>query len=124
MSRPGSLSYHVPHSSTIKPTRFCGSYAVPSLSASASRDSAGRLHLSLVNLDPNHAAEITASISSGSIRNVSGEVLTATAMYAMNTFDHPNTVKPAAFSSFKLQGSQLNLSVPAKSVVVLELDTN
>jgi len=101
-----------------------GDAAVPSLSASASRDSAGRLHLSLVNLDPNHAAEITASISSGSIRNVSGEVLTATAMNAMNTFDHPNTVKPAAFSSFKLQGSQLSLIVPAKSVVVLELDTN
>ena len=101
-----------------------GDAAVPSLSASASRDSAGRLHLSLVNLDPNHAAEITASISMGSIRNVSGEVLTATAMNAMNTFDQPNTVKPTAFSSFKLQGSQLSLSVPAKSVVVLELETN
>jgi alpha-N-arabinofuranosidase len=45
-------------------------------------------------------------------------------MNAMNTFDQPNTVKPAAFSSFKLQGSQLSLSVPAKSVVVLELETN
>ena len=33
--------------------------AVPALSVSASRDSAGRLHLSLVNLDPNRAAEIT-----------------------------------------------------------------
>jgi alpha-N-arabinofuranosidase len=101
-----------------------GDAAVPSLSASASRDSAGRLHLSLVNLDPNHAAEIATSISSGSIRNVSGEVLTATMMNAMNTFDQPNTVKPTAFSSFKLQGSQLSLSVPAKSVVVLELETN
>ena len=101
-----------------------GDAAVPSLSVSASRDSAGRIHLSLVNLDPNHAAEINASISNGSIRNASGEVLTATAMNAMNTFDQPNAVKPAAFSGFKLQGSQLSLNIPAKSVVVIELTTN
>jgi len=101
-----------------------GDNAIPSLSASASRDSAGRLHLSVVNLDPNHAAEIAASISSGSIRNVSGEILTAAAMNAMNTFDQPNTVKPAAFSSFKVQGSQMSLSIPAKSVVVLEFATD
>jgi alpha-N-arabinofuranosidase len=45
-------------------------------------------------------------------------------MNAMNTFDQPNAVKPASFSGFKLQGSQLSLSIPAKSVVVLELATN
>ena len=101
-----------------------GDAAVPSLSVSASRNNAGRLFLSLVNLDPNRAAEINASVSSGSIRTVSGEVLTATAINAMNTFDQPNAVKPVAFSGFKLQGSQLSLSVPAKSVVVLEVATN
>jgi alpha-N-arabinofuranosidase len=42
-------------------------------------------------------------------------------MNAMNTFDRPNNVKPAAFNAYKLQGSQLTLSIPAKSVVVLEL---
>ena len=42
----------------------------------------------------------------------------------MNTFDQPNAVKPAAFTGFKLQGSQMVVSVPAKSVVVLELATN
>lgn len=101
-----------------------GDAAVPALSVSASRDNAGRLYLSLVNLDPNRAAEINASVSSGSIGNVTGEVLTATAMNAMNTFDQPNAVKPAAFSGFKVQGSQMVVSVPAKSVVVLELATH
>jgi len=75
----------------------------------------------VVNLDPNRAAEISASVSSGAIKNVSGEVLTAAAMNAMNTFDQPNAVKPAAFNGFKVQGSQLSLNIPAKSVVVLEL---
>jgi alpha-N-arabinofuranosidase len=95
--------------------------SVPSLSASASRDAEGRLHLSVVNLDPNRASEISVMISGGSIKSVTGEILTAAAINAMNTFDGPNTVKPSRFSDYKLAGSRLTLRIPAKSVVVLEL---
>jgi len=98
-----------------------GDVGIPSLSASASRDAEGRLHLSLVNLDPNRAAEISTTVWGGAIQNVSGEVLTAPEMNAMNTFERPNFVKPVAFSDYKLQGAQLTLNIPAKSVVVLEL---
>ena len=98
-----------------------GDKSVPSLSASASRDSEGRLHLSVVNLDPNRAVELAATISGGSISSVTGEVLTAAAMNAMNTFANPNTVKPAPFTSYKLDGAKINLRIPAKSVIVVEL---
>ena len=98
-----------------------GDASVPSLSASASRDTEGRLHLSVVNLDPNQAAEITATISGEASRNVTGEVLTAPVMNAMNTFDQPNTIKPAPFRGYKLDGSRLSLTIPAKSIVVIEL---
>jgi alpha-N-arabinofuranosidase len=95
--------------------------SLPSLSASASRDKEGRLHLSIVNLDPNRPAEVSTTVSGSTVKNISGEILTASMINAMNTFDNPNTIKPAAFSSYKLQGSQLTLNIPAKSVVVLEL---
>ena len=98
-----------------------GDSSVPSLSVSASRDSQGRVHLSIVNLDPNKAAEITMTTWGGAIKSVTGEALTAPAVNAMNTFDSPNVVKPEPFSGFKLEGSQLNLRIPSKSVVVLEL---
>lgn len=98
-----------------------GQAAVPSLNASASRDAEGRLHLSIVNLDPNVAAEVSTTIAGQTVKTVSGEVLTAPAVNAMNTFDSPNVVRPAQFSGYKLQGSRLTLSIPAKSVVVLEL---
>lgn len=98
-----------------------GDASIPSLNVSASRDREGRVHLSIVNLEPTRAAEITATVSGATIRSVSGEVLTAPAMNAMNTFDRPNTVKPAPFSGYKVQGAQLMLNIPAKSVVVLEL---
>jgi alpha-N-arabinofuranosidase len=95
--------------------------SVPSLHASASRDAEGRLHLSIVNLDPNRAAAITTTLAGATIKTVAGEVLTAPAINAMNTFDQREVVKPAPFTGFKLQGSQLSLSIPAKSVVMLEL---
>ena len=98
-----------------------GDASVPSLSASASRDSEGRLHLSIVNLDPNRSAELTTTIWGGDVKRVTGEVLTAPAVNAMNSFDRPETVKPAPFSGYKLEGSKLNLTIPSKSVVVLEL---
>ncbi len=95
--------------------------SLPSLNASASRDGEGRLHLSIVNLDPNRTAEVAATLAGSSVNSVSGEVLTAAAINASNTFDNPNAVKPSRFGGYKLQGSQLSLSVPPKSVVVLEL---
>ncbi len=95
--------------------------AVPSLNVSASRDAAGRLHVSVINLDPNRMAEVTTTITGSSVKTVAGEMLTAPAINAMNTFDRTDTVKPTRFSGYKLQGSQLALSVPPKSVVVLEL---
>jgi len=97
-----------------------GDASFAALNVSASREQA-RVHLSVVNLDPNRAAEITTTISDGAIRTATGEILTASAMNSMNMFDRPNTVKPTPFSGYKLQGSQLSLNIPAKSVVVLEL---
>jgi len=98
-----------------------GDSDVPMLQASASRDAAGRVHLSIVNLDPNHPAKLSAKLNGATPKSVTGQVLTAAAMNAHNTFDHPNAVKPAAFSDFAVKGDRLELALPAKSVVVLEI---
>ncbi len=42
-------------------------------------------------------------------------------MNAMNTFDEPATVEPAPFTRIRNAGSQLTVTIPAKSVVMLEL---
>jgi len=95
--------------------------SVPSLNASASRDEQGKLHLSIVNLDPNRAAEIATKVAGSPIKNITGEILTASAMNAMNTFDSPNAIQPTPFSDFRIQDAQISLRIPPKSVVVLEL---
>ena len=95
--------------------------SVPAVNASASRDSEGKLHLSIVNLDPNRATEVTTSVTGATIRDIAGEVLTAQLMNTMNTFDNPNAIKPSAFRGFRIQGSKVILRIPAKSVVALQL---
>jgi alpha-L-arabinofuranosidase len=119
--------YRVHQGATLIPTELSapayrvGEASVPSLNVSASRDGEGRLHLSIVNLDPNRAAEVTTTVAGAAVRSVGGEVLTATAVNALNTFDRPDAVRPTVFNGYKLEGSRLTLSIPPKSVVMLEL---
>jgi alpha-N-arabinofuranosidase len=95
--------------------------SVPSLHASASRDKAGKLHVSIVNLDPSRSARVSMRIAGAAPANIIGRVLTAPAMNTVNTFDNPNAVSPAPFHGVKVQGTQVTLTLPSKSVVVLEL---
>ena len=91
------------------------------MSASASRDAAGKIHLSLVNADPNRAITVTCTFDGFVAKAVTGRVLTAPAMNAHNTFDAPNAVHPVAFAGAGLASGTLTVALPAKSVVVLEL---
>ncbi len=95
--------------------------SIPAVSASASRDAQGRLHVSLTNLDPNHPRSVIVELEGAQVSRVSGRVLTAGAMNAHNTFERPDDVRPAAFAGAHLAGDRLTVELPAKAIVVLEL---
>jgi alpha-N-arabinofuranosidase len=82
--------YQVHQNGTLLPVEVTapeyrlGQASIPSLHASASRDKAGRLHVSIVNLDPNRSAEVSMRISGATAGNVTGRVLTAPAMNSTN----------------------------------------
>ena len=80
------------------------------------------MHLSLVNTDPHQAVAITATLAGLAAKSVTGRILTADAMNARNTFDAPNAVHPVPFTGASLAGTTLTVALPAKSVVVLELN--
>lgn len=98
-----------------------GEHIMPGISSSASRDKAGRVHLSLCNVNPNAATEVSCDLRGMSLSTISGRVLTAEHMQDHNTFDAPNTVKPVAFDGATAQGNRLRITLPPMSVVVLEL---
>jgi alpha-N-arabinofuranosidase len=96
-----------------------GQTSIPSLHVSASRDKSGRLHISIVNLDPNRSAQVSMSIRGATAANITGRMLTAPAMNTINTFDNPDAIKPVQFTGVKIEGDRILLNLPSKSVVVL-----
>ena len=101
------------------PARVRGDLTAPTLNASAARDTAGRLHLAIVNLDPRASVVTRIRIAGATPRKLTGTILTANAMDAHNTFEKPDNVKPAAFSGARVQQDTVQVEVPAKSIIVL-----
>jgi alpha-N-arabinofuranosidase len=92
------------------------------LSVSASKDAAGKIHITLVNIDPNKAQSVETELRGATAKKVSGKVLTSAKINDHNTFDNPNTVSVKDFKDAKLSDGKLNISLPAKSVVLLEIE--
>ena len=119
--------YSVHHDATLLPATISSrryisqSQEVPQIHASASRDKAGRIHVTLANLNPNEAAEVACELAGLGGKKVSGRVLTAPAINSHNTFDNPDVVKPAPFSDCRVNDSGFTTTLPPKSVVVLSL---
>ncbi|MBT0671364.1 alpha-N-arabinofuranosidase [Novosphingobium profundi] len=103
------------------PTYTVGKYTLPAVSGSAVKGKDGKIHVSLSNADATKANTVTITLDGAKEGKVSGTILTAPAINSHNTFAAPNVVKPAAFNGAKLKGSTLTVTLPAKSVVVLDL---
>jgi alpha-N-arabinofuranosidase len=94
---------------------------IPAVNCSASRDSTGAIHISLVNLDPSKTITIRTAIDNLISKTVTGQILTSTHYTDINTFSQPDKVRPTTFTGAKKQGGDLVITLPPKSVVVLEL---
>jgi alpha-L-arabinofuranosidase len=101
-----------------------GNESIPALSQTASLDATGKVHLTLSNLNPNKEIKLTVELSGKSFSKVnSGICLTAPQFNSVNTFDKPETVKPESFKNYKIVSSSLlEVTLPSKSVVTLELE--
>jgi alpha-N-arabinofuranosidase len=119
--------YTVHHDAVLLPVALdAGRYehggrAMPAVSATASRDARGRVHLTLTNVDPSRPRTVRATVRGHRVAGATGRVLTADRMNAHNTFDRPEAVRPAAFDGASVAGDTLVVRLPAKSLVVLEL---
>jgi alpha-N-arabinofuranosidase len=99
-----------------------GTEKLPAVSASASRDKNGKVHISLVNIDPQHPQEVSASIRGLKVFGVKGRILTSSKVQDFNSFDQPNKITPTDFRGATLSGETLKVTLPPVSVVVLELE--
>ncbi len=120
--------YRPHHDATLLPTELdagdyrLGAEAIPAISASASRDAQGRIHITLCHLNPSLPATVAARLEGARVSRVRGQVLTAPSITSHNTFEQPDAVRPAAFDGVHLAGDSLEIVLPPKSVVALELE--
>ena len=94
---------------------------LPLVSATASKDKNGKIHLSISNIDTENARELTIRLNGAQTKGVTGEILTAAHINDYNSFDKPETGVPRPFKDARIRKGVLTLTMPAKSIVTLEL---
>ncbi len=96
---------------------------LPSVSASASKDSTGKIHITLSNINPNKDLTLEIDLrGSDKLTKVGGEIITAAEMNAFNDFDKPENVNIQPFSKFNMKDNVLQITLPSKSVVTFEIE--
>ncbi len=119
--------YNVHQDATLIPiainntSYILGKDTLPAVSVSASRDKNGLTHISLVNIDPGKAQDITISLNDAAFKSVSGRILVSAHLQDHATFGEPEKIKPVVFGGASLKGNTLTAKLPPASVVVLEL---
>lgn len=98
-----------------------GDKKIQAVSASASKDKKGAIHISLANMDVAKDQEVTIDLGDLTAKSLTGRILTAGKVQDHNSFDNPEKVKPFVFSDAKLKGKEIIVKMPPFSVVVLEI---
>jgi alpha-N-arabinofuranosidase len=94
---------------------------IPALSVSASKDTTGIIHITFTNVNPHTEIGVNIELRDSQIHTLKGKIITSKEMNAHNTFTNPDIVKVADFKGAKLTGRSIDVSLPALSVVMLEL---
>lgn len=111
----------LPLSLTCEDYRY-GEDKIPAISVSASKDKNNIIHLSLTNANPNTEITLQCELSGMNLINqVTGEILTAIQMNTYNDFHKNVKVLPQSFENFKVENKRLLVSLPAKSVLLLQV---
>jgi alpha-N-arabinofuranosidase len=91
------------------------------VSASASKDKSGAIHISLVNIDSKNAQDVVIDLGAITAKTASGRILGAARLQDYNSFEKPDVIKPVAFTGAVIKAGKMNVKLPPFSVVVLEL---
>ena len=98
-----------------------GNREIDAVSVSASKDADGKIHITLVNIDPNNEQRVETRLMGASAKKVSGKILTSGKINDHNTFDEPSKVTVKDFNGATLNRDDLTVTLPPKSVVLVEL---
>ena len=93
---------------------------LPALSASASKDKNGSVHISIVNVDAKKANTIEIDLKELGVKNVSANILSSSKLQDYNSFDNATKIQPKAFKGFNVKNDKLTVTIPPFSVIMFE----
>ncbi len=93
---------------------------VPTVSVSASQKN-GAIHITLTNIDLESGRDIKLNLSGLKSNQVTGKLLTSKNINDHNTFENPKIVTPVDFKGAKITKGILEIQLPAKAIVALEI---
>lgn len=119
--------YNVHHDALMIPLAMTsndyvmGEKKIQAVSASASKDKNGTIHVSLVNMDANNTQEIKIDLGGLPVKSITGRILQSDKLQDHNSFENPEKIKPSAFNDASLNENNLRVKLPPFAVVVLAL---
>ncbi len=94
----------------------------PMISSTASKDKNGVVHISISNVSLDKSEDIQVNLGGLKVSKVSGEILTSKNIADYNDFDKKEVVNIKPFKGAKIVKGNLNISLPAKSIITLTLE--
>ena len=94
---------------------------VPNLTESVSLGKDGKIHITMTNLSIDKDYEIDGCVADTEIASASGEIVGGE-IHLHNTFDKPEEVTVRPFNDIEVNGNRIKFSIPASSVLHLELN--
>ncbi|WP_017812878.1 alpha-N-arabinofuranosidase [Paenibacillus shenyangensis] len=100
-----------------------GAQSIAKISAAASRDQSGKIHLTICNLSHADGESFSCKIEGADqdTYHVTGQLLAADALNAHNTFEQPENVTPTAFEVSLSEDGTLSFQLPPASVAAITL---
>lgn len=118
--------YTVHHDAQLLPLEFdspkytYGGETLPAVSVSASKNKAGNVNISLVNIDSKQNNKVEIDLSALDVKNITATILSSQKLQDHNTFENPDKIMPQQFKDFRLRRGKIEITLPPFSVVVLE----
>lgn len=94
--------------------------SLPALSLSASKDTTGVVHLSLVNIDHAKPYSIQLNMDQLKVNQVKASILASDNLEDYNSFEQTDNVVPRPFEKMEFVDGVVTLAIPPFAVIVLE----
>lgn len=96
---------------------------LPLLNASASVNNSGEINITIGNVDAENGHNIIVDLAGASSKQLKGEIISGEKINSFNDFGKQGEVTIKSFNGYKLNDKNIEVNIPAKSIVLITIIT-